>query len=263
MMVIEIVAGMLTGSLMLISDGIHMLSHATALGISLLAIVIARKKIGEHFPFGLYRVEILAALFNGISLAGFSLWIVYEGILRIIHPVVILGPELTAVALVGLGVNVTTAVILRRAGLEDLNTRSAFLHMLADTFSSVAIVLGGIIIVFTNWYIVDPILSVLVAVLVGKWSWDLLRDSTLILLERKPDNIDSAAVETRLKQEFPEVRNVHDIHIWEITSQFICITLHLVLDDMKLKDTDLIRSKVSNYLQQEFGFGHSVIQTEC
>lgn len=263
MMVVEFVAGLLTGSLMLISDAIHMLSHATALGISLLAVVLAQKKSGEHFPFGLYRVEILAALFNGIGLAGFSFWIIYEGVLRIIHPVVIVGPELTAVALVGLSVNLTTAVILRRAGLEDLNTKSAFLHMLADTFSSVAIVIGGIIIVLTDWFIVDPILSMVVAFLVARWSWGLLRDSVLILLERKPDNLDTTEIQRRLKQEFPEVRDVHDVHAWEITSQFVCLTMHVVLDDMNPNEINVIRANVSEYLRQEFAIGHTVIQVEC
>lgn len=263
MMVVEFVAGLLTGSLMLISDAIHMLSHASALGISLLAVVLAQKKVGEHFPFGLYRVEILAALFNGIGLAGFSLWIIYEGIVRILHPVAVLGPELTAVALVGLAVNLTTAVILRRAGLEDLNTKSAFLHMLADTFSSVAIVIGGIIIVLTDWFIVDPILSMIVAILVARWSWGLLKDSVLILLERKPDSMDLALIQNGIKQEFPQVRDVHDIHVWEITSQFVCLTMHVVFDDVKLKEANNVRSQLADYLHQQFAIGHCVIQIEC
>jgi cobalt-zinc-cadmium efflux system protein len=263
MMVVEFVAGVLTGSLMLISDAIHMLSHTTALGISLLAIVLAQKKTGEHFPFGLYRVEILAALFNGIGLAGFSLWIVYEGILRIINPVAILGPELTAVALVGLAVNLTTAVILRRAGLEDLNTKSAFLHMLADTFSSVTIVAGGVIIIFTGWFIVDPVLGMVVALLVGKWSWELLRDSVLILLERSPNDVNGNEIKSVLKAEFPEIRDIHDLHIWEITSQFVCLTMHVVFEDKKLKEVHEVRSKMAEYLENRFRIGHSVIQIEC
>ncbi|MEW6061755.1 MAG: cation diffusion facilitator family transporter [Bacteroidota bacterium] len=263
MMVVEFVAGYLTGSLMLVSDAIHMLSHATALGVSLLAVVLAQKKTNDHLPFGLYRVEILAALFNGIGLAGFSIWIVYEGILRILNPVDILGPELTAVALIGLAVNLTTAVILQKAGLEDLNTKSAFLHMLADTFSSVAIVIGGVIISFTNWVIVDPILSMAVAVLVARWSWSLLRDSVLILLERKPDNVSISKIQTELKAEFPTIKDIHDLHIWEITSQFVCLTAHIVLDDMKLSETQRIRSSIIEHLEHHFGIAHAVIQVEC
>lgn len=263
MMVVEFVAGYLTGSLMLVSDAIHMLSHATALGVSFLAVNLAHKKTSEHLPFGLYRVEILAALFNGIGLAGFSIWIVYEGIIRILNPVDILGPELTAVALIGLAVNLTTAVILQKAGLEDLNTKSAFLHMLADTFSSVAIVIGGIIISFTDWIIVDPILSMFVAVLVARWSWGLLRDSVLILLERKPDNVSVTEIQTELRTEFPTIKDIHDLHIWEITSQFVCLSAHIVLDDMKLSETQNIQLNIIEHLEHHFGIAHAVIQVEC
>jgi cobalt-zinc-cadmium efflux system protein len=263
MMVIEFVAGLITGSLMLISDSIHMLSHATALGISLIAVILAQKKTGEGLPFGLYRVEILAALLNGIGLAGFSFWIIYEATLRLFNPVAVLGPELTIVAFLGLGVNFTTAVILQKAKLEDLNTKSAFLHMLADTLSSLVIVIGGIIISYTDWFIVDPILSMVVAGVVAKWSWGLLRDSTLILLERKPDHLHLEDIKNRLMQEFPQIKNIHDLHVWEITSQFLCLSTHIVLDDVKLSETNRLRSKVADYLRHQFGVGHTVIQMEC
>lgn len=263
MMVVEFIAGFFTGSLMLVSDAIHMLSHASALGVSLLAVILAQKKTSEHLPFGLYSVEILAAFINGIGLAGFSVWIVYEGVLRILNPVNILGPELTAVALIGLAVNLTTAVILQKSGLEDLNTKSAFLHMLADTFSSIAIVIGGVIISFTNWSIVDPILSMVVAVLVARWSYGLLRDSALILLERKPDNVNVAEIQNELRTKFPRIKDIHDLHIWEITSQFVCLSAHIVLDDMKLSETENIRLNIIQHLEHHFGIAHAVIQVEC
>lgn len=263
MMVVEFAAGLRTGSLMLISDAIHMLSHASARGMSFVAVLLAQKATGKELPFGLYRVEILAALFNGIGLAGFSLWIIYEGILGILQPVAILGPAMTAVALVGLAVNLATAMILRKSGLEDLNTKSAFLHMLADTFSSVAIVVGGIIISLTDWIIVDPLLSLVVAGVVVKWSWALLRDSTLILLERKPDHLNWKDVQEKLGQEFSEIKNVHDSHVWEITSQLTCLSAHIVLEDMKLSEAHRLQTRIANYLKQQFGIGHIVIQLEC
>lgn len=248
---------------MLLSDAIHMLSHASALGISLLAVLLARRATGDELPFGLYRVEILAALLNGIGLAGFSFWIMYEAGLRLLHPVAILGPAMTAVALVGLAVNLATAVILSKAGLEDLNTKSAFLHMLADTFSSVAIVVGGIMISLTGWIIVDPLLSLVVAGVVVKWSWELLRDSTLILLERKPDHLNWQDVQEKLLREFAEIKDVHDPHVWEITSQLTCLSAHLVLDDVKLSEAHRLRARVAEYLKQRFGIGHVVLQLEC
>jgi len=262
MMVVETVGGFLFGSLMLISDAIHMLSHAAALGVSLLAVWIANRPTSSRLSFGLYRVEILAAFVNGIGLAAFSLWIVYEGIHRILEPVAVQGPEMTAIAVAGLAVNLTTAFILGRAGLEDLNTRSAFLHMLADTFSSVAIVIGGVVISFTGWNLVDPILSIVVAGFVARWSWGLLRDSTLILLEARPNIVDTGALDRALRERFPDVRDVHDLHVWEITSQYVCLTAHLVIDDTSLRDTARLRTEICKFLRQEHAIAHAVLQFE-
>jgi cobalt-zinc-cadmium efflux system protein len=263
MMIVEFAAGWLTGSLMLISDAIHMLSHASALGISLFAVLLAQRATSDELPFGLYRIEILAALLNGLGLAGFSLWIMYESILRILHPVAILGSAMTAVALIGLTVNLITAVILRRSGLEDLNTKSAFLHMLADTFSSVAIVVGGLVLSFTDWVLIDPLLSLAVAGVVVKWSWDLLRTSTLILLERKPDHLHWRAIHAKLRQEFSEIKNIHDSHVWEITSQLTCLSAHIVLEDMQLSEAHRLQTRIAEYLKRQFGIGHVVLQVEC
>lgn len=263
MMIVEFAAGWLTGSLMLISDAIHMLSHAGALGISFFAILLAHRTTNDELPFGLYRIEILAALLNGLGLAGFSFWIMYESILRILHPVAILGPAMTAVAVVGLAVNLVTAVILRRSGLEDLNTKSAFFHMLADTFSSIAIVGGGVILSLTNWTLIDPVLSVIVAGVVVKWSWDLLRVSTLILLERKPDHLNWQDLRAKLQHEFAEIKNVHDFHVWEITSQLTCLSAHIVLEDMKLSEAHRLQTQIAEYLRRQFRIGHVVLQLEC
>jgi cobalt-zinc-cadmium efflux system protein len=263
MMIVEFAAGVLTGSLMLLSDAIHMLSHASALGVSVLALLLGQRKTGDDLPFGLFRVEILAALLNGIGLAGFSVWIVYEAVMRLLHPVAVLGPTLTAVACIGLVVNLITAVILSKAGLEDVNTKSAFLHMLADTFSSLVIVAGGIILSLTGWSMIDPLLSILVAGIVAKWSWGLLQEASLIFLERKPNHLNWHGIQQSLLREFPQVKNVHDSHIWEITSQFTCLSAHIVLEDMKLSEAHRIRAQVADYLAQHYSFGHVVVQLEC
>jgi cobalt-zinc-cadmium efflux system protein len=263
MMLVEFAAGWFTGSLMLTSDAVHMLSHAAALGVSLTAIILARKQLGDHFPFGLYRVEVLAALLNGIGLAGLSLWIVYEAILRLLHPVPVASSELVVVAVLGLVVNGITAVILVRAGHEDLNTRSAVLHLLADGFSSVVIVLGALVLAYTGWTLIDPVLSIIVALIVGHWSIGLLRDATLILLERKPDHLNLAEIEAALLSEFAAIKNIHDLHVWEITTHFHCLSVHIVLDDVRLSETNSLRNALTAHLRQRFGIAHSVIQFEC
>jgi cobalt-zinc-cadmium efflux system protein len=263
MMVIEFAAGWMTGSLMLTSDAVHMLSHAAALGVSLMAIMLARRQLGDHLPFGLYRVEVLAALVNGLSLAGLSLWIIYEAVTRLLRPINVSSRELIVVAALGLAVNAVTAIILFRAGYEDLNTRGALLHMLADGFSSVVIVAGAIVMAYTGWVFIDPILSIVVSLIIGKWSWGLLRDSSLILLERKPDHVNLAEIERELLGEFLEIRDVHDLHVWEITTHFLCLSAHIVLDDLRLSETRRVRAAVIEYLRRRFGIAHAVIQFEC
>lgn len=262
MMITEFAASFFTGSLMLASDALHMLSHAGSLGVSLGAIYLSQRRSGTAFSFGLYRVEVLAALLNGLSLAVFCAWIIYESCLRIMNPAAILGAEMTVVALIGLAVNLLTAFILFRSGVEDLNTKSAFLHMLADTYSSVAIVLGGIVIVFTQWYVIDPLLSLIVAAMIARWSWGLLRDSTLILLERSPRAISVDLLETELRG-IAGVHEIHDLHVWEITSQYVCLSAHVVLDDLPLSATGPLRVTISDRLRERFGISHTALQFEC
>jgi cobalt-zinc-cadmium efflux system protein len=186
-----------------------------------------------------------------------------EGIGRLLRPVAVSGHELMVVAVLGLAVNVVTALILFRSGLEDLNAKGAWLHMLADGVSSVVVVIGAVVIVFTGWWAIDPLLSILVALVVGKWSWGLLRDATSILLERKPDHILLKELERNLLQEFPEIRDIHDVHVWEITSRYICLSAHVILADVKLSETQQIRAALAEHLRQRFGIGHAVIQFEC
>jgi cobalt-zinc-cadmium efflux system protein len=263
MMIVEFIAGFITKSLMLVSDAIHMLSHASSLFISLIAIVLASKNFGDRFSFGIYRVEVLAALLNGITLAGFTIWIVYEAIGRIINPVAINNTEMLIVAGAGLVINLSTALILHRSGIEDINTKSAFLHMLADTYSSIAIILGGIVISFTRYYVIDPAISLVVAVLIARWCWDLLSDSIMILLEKTPSHIKPGEIKSVLLKEFPEIKDVHDIHIWEITSQFVCLSTHIVTGNITLKESHSLRQRIEHLLGEKFSIYHPVIQHEC
>ena len=182
----EFAAGLWTGSLMLLSDAVHMLSHAVSLAVSYLAIWMAARPRSARSNYGLHRAEILGSLVNGLGLFALSGWIVWESIERFQSPTPILGREMIAVAVLGLLVNAGTAWILARSGAEDLNTRSALLHMLGDLLSSVVIVLGGVALVFTDWTWLDPLLSMLVALVIVVWAFGLVRESTSVLLERAP-----------------------------------------------------------------------------
>ncbi len=263
MTAVELFAGYYTGSLMLVSDGLHMLSHSASLAVSLLAVAFVSRKPSEDLPFGWYRLEIIAAMVNGFLLLPLAGWIIYESFERMMDPTMIHTEEMILVAILGLIVNLVTAGILHRTGVEDLNTRSAYLHMLGDLFSSVVIIIGGVVMMFSGWLLIDPLLSTMVALVVLKWSWALLRDSFRILLEGKPDAIDIKHVKQRLKNKLPEILDVHDLRIWEITSQYLCCTLHVVLKDMQLSEVTALKSHIRNLLQNEFHIGHTVIEVEC
>ena len=262
MMVVEIVGSWWTGSLMLLSDAAHMLSHAVALGISYVALRLAGRAPSDRTHYGWYRAEILAAFLNGLGVLVLSIWIAVEAVHRFQEPRAIEGPEMTLIALLGLAVNVATAFILGKAGATDLNTKSAFLHMLGDTLSSVAIVVGGLVLWGTGWMWIDPALSLLVTVVVLIWGFGLLRESTSILLERTPKDLDTDEVRTSILSSVPEIVDVHDLHIWEITSGYVCLTAHVVVSDLPVSETHVIHEAAREHLRQSFGVGHVTLQFE-
>jgi len=263
MMMAEFVTGMWYGSLMLISDGVHMLSHAGALALSWIALAIAGRTSGKGLSYGLYRVEILAALANATGLVAFSAWIIFQAVSRVLNPIAVSGAEVTGVAIAGLGINIVTILILHGAGAWDLNTRSALLHMIADLVSSLVIVVGGSIIWMTGWVVLDPLLSLAVAVVIAKWSFTLLRDSFMVLLESQPQHLSQEQIEGSLLQSFPQIKGLHDLHLWEITSHFICLSVHVVVEDTLLSDVQDLRRSISAFLLDRYGIGHCVIQLEC
>ncbi len=262
MMVVEAIGGYFTGSLALISDAGHMFTHFFALAISFGAILCASKESCNK-TFGFYRVEILAALFNSIFLFAVTAFILYEGIKRIIHPEKILGLEMFIIALVGLLVNLTSAWILHGTSRKDLNVKGAFLHMLADTLSSVAIVIGAIIISFTKWTIIDPLLSIGIALVICWWGWGLLRDSVNILLESAPKNLIVDQVAETLKKEIPAIEEITDLHIWEITSQMYSMTAHIRLQSgISREDERQILINIKRLLNERYDIEHATIEFE-
>lgn len=262
MLVVEVMGGLWTGSLMLLSDAVHMLSHALALGVSYLALWLASRPPRARWHFGFYRAEILGALLNGVGVLLFSLWIAVEAFQRFRNPQAVLGGEMTAIAALGLAANLATAVILARAGAEDLNTKSAFLHMLGDTLSSVVIVIGGGVLWATGAWWIDPALSVLVAAVVLYWSFNLLRQSLAILMEASPAHIDPEQIRRHLVESAEEVLDAHDLHVWEITSGYVCLTAHLVVADAPLSDLEPMRARLAHELRERFHVGHATLQIE-
>ena len=264
MMVVEFVGGILTNSLALVSDAAHMLTHFFALAISYVAILFAAKQTSKERSFGFYRAESLAALVNGLTLILITFFIGYQAYHKIVRPQPLEEIEMLIVAIAGLMVNLTSAFILWKIREADLNVKSAFLHLLTDTFSSVAIVAGAIVIHFTSWYVIDPILSVVICVIILIWAKNLLKDSFNVLMESAPRHIRVDEVITALKQDVPGVEDVHDVHIWEIATRMYAMTIHIVVkDDKRISDCSGIKSEIKRLMRERYHILHTNIEFEC
>lgn len=262
-MVVEIIGGLLTNSLALISDAGHMFTHFFALAISLGAILFANRPSCHHRTFGFYRIEILSALFNSLFLFGVTAWILIEGIKRIIHPAPILSLQMFIIAIVGLLANLVSAWILHGTSKDDLNVRSAFVHMIADTLSSVVIVIGAVILYFTGWTIIDPILSIGIALVIFAWGWGLFRDSVNILLEAVPKGITTDEVSEVLMKEVSAIKEITDLHIWEITSRMYSMTAHIKLKEQLVRTgIKKILNKIKQIVNEQFDIEHTTIEFE-
>jgi cobalt-zinc-cadmium efflux system protein len=258
-MVAEVVGSILTGSLALGSDASHMFTHLFALIISFAAIVIAAKEPCHHRTYGFYRAEILAALFNSIFLFGVTAYIFYEGVMRLLNPQPVLGFEMLLVALLGLAANGLSIIILRNSAKNDLNVKGAFMHMFADAASSVAIIIGAVIVTFTNWYILDPLIGIGISIVIFIWAWSLLKDSVNVLLETAPKGMDSEVVGAELKKNIHAIVEINDMHIWEITSGMYSLTAHV---QVRGKDTKQILQAMNKILDEKYGITHTTLQIE-
>lgn len=260
-MVIEFVGGFLTNSLALISDAGHMLSDAAALGLSLAALVFGAKKATPSKSYGYKRFEILAALLNGLVLIILAVYIMIEAVNRISTPQEVMGRNMMIIAIIGLIINIVVAWILhtQAATGENLNIRSAFMHVIGDLLGSVGAIIAGILIMCFGWYIADPIASIIVSILVLYSGWNVLKQSVDILMESKPSTIDSQKVIEALES-ITDVEEVHDLHIWLMTSDYPLMTVHLrVKSD---SDRDHILEEAKALIQNRFQIRHITIQVE-
>ncbi|GAB62096.1 cation efflux transporter [Candidatus Jettenia caeni] len=264
--IFEVIGGIITNSLALISDAGHMLTHIFALLISLFALLFAARPPTVKKTYGFYRLEILAALFNGVILFVITLWIFYEAYHRFMHPETISSGKMFVVACVGLIANVACAYILMKGGHDhgghSLNIKSAFIHMIGDTISSIGVIVGAVIIYYTHWFIIDPIISVMLCVLILIWSYKLVMESVDILLEATPREINIDKVAESLRQ-IPGIDDVHDIHIWTITSGMYSMSAHIDTKDMMISETTKLSKMINCVLSDKFRIGHTVIQFGC
>lgn len=259
-LIAEVVGGLVTGSLALLSDAAHMFTDAAALAISLSAIRIGRRPADKTRTFGYYRFEILAAAFNAVVLFLVAIYILYEAYQRLRNPQPIASGGMLLVASIGLIVNIIAIRLLKSGSADSLNVKSAYLEVWSDLLGSVAVIAAALIIQFTGWQPIDPILAVLIGLWILPRTWTLLKQSLNILLEGVPEGIGLAEIDAALLA-VPGVSSVHDLHVWAITSGKVSLTAHLVVDSTLRKEQEVL-TDVSALLKEKFDIHHSTIQIE-
>jgi len=259
-LVAEVIGGLLSGSLALLSDAGHMLTDAVALSLSWTAFRLGRRQANLRRSYGHHRFQVLAAFTNGLTLAFIALWITVEAIRRFRDPVEVLGGPMAVIATLGLVVNLVVLAILRSGRVTNLNVRGAALHVMGDVLGSLAAIGASAVILTTGWMPIDPLLSVFVALLILRAAWGLVRESGHILLEGTPENVDPEEVGRRLEAAIPPIAEVHHVHIWSLTGERPVLTLHAVLEEDA--DHDEALHRIHGALEELFGVSHSTIQIE-
>ena len=260
-MVVEVIGGILSGSLALLADAGHMLTDTMALALAAAAFHVSKRPAAGSLTYGYQRFQILAAFVNGLSLLAIVGWILYEAIHRFITPRDVLGETMLVVAAAGLLVNVISFAVLHTGDQENLNIRGAALHVAGDLLGSIAAIVAAVIIIYTGWTLIDPILSVAVAFLILRSAWVLVKRSAHVLLEGAPDWLDVAEMEGRVVAQVPGVQGIHHVHVWGLTPQQLMLTMHLSLEGEVNSQSGVVRD-VKAFLKSEYGIGHSTIEVE-
>jgi cobalt-zinc-cadmium efflux system protein len=261
-MLLEVVGGLLSNSLALLSDAGHMFTHIFALGMSYFAILISARPASRERSFGHFRAEVLAALINGVFLVGITGYIFYEAVTRLVHPEQVEMAQMLLVAVIGLVANGVSVFLLAGVSSGDLNLRSAFIHVVYDTASSVAVVGAAVAIHFTGVTYFDPAVSLLIGVLILFWAGRVVSDSVHILMESTPPDVDLEAVRDDIVA-VEGVQSTHDIHVWQITTNMYVMTAHVVVENVSMEEGEAILDEINHYLREHHKIGHSTLQLEC
>ena len=258
-MAVELVAGFVAGSLALFADAAHMLTDVAALGLALVAASMAERPARGRWTFGLGRVEVLAAQLNGLTLALAGAWIVYGAVRRLADPPEVRGGVVLVVALLGAVASLGATALLARASRESLNVRGAFLHALTDVAAFAGTAVAGALVLLTGWDRFDALAALAVAALMFVAAWSLLRDSTRIFLEASPGHLDPHAVGTALAA-VPRVVEVHDLHVWTVTSGFPALSAHVLVEPGA--DCHAVRRELEHLLRERFDLTHTTLQVD-
>ncbi len=259
-MLAEVVGGLLSGSLALLADAGHMLSDGVSLLLSWLAFIYSDKQADFKRTFGWHRFQTLAAFVNGLSLLVIAVWIIWEAAWRFYQPVEVMAKPMFVIAVLGLLVNIIVFKILQGGDHENLNLKSAMIHVMGDLLGSVAAILAAVLIYLFAWHWADPLLSLLVALLIMRSGWFVVKKATHILLEGSPDGIDSDGLKNKIITDIKTVTDVHHIHIWSLTNDKHLMSLHIKVDE-HVNDYDVLRETKALILNN-FPVFHTTIQIE-
>ena len=259
----QLVGGLLANSLGLLSDAAHNLSDVVALALSLWAVRLGRRTATHRRTFAYKRAEILVALFNSAVLIAISVYIIVEAIKRLITPSAVNGVWMMAFAAAGLAINGAAALLLR-SQRDDLNLRSAFLHLVGDAFTSLGVIVSGLVVYVWGWNYADTIVSILVSLWIGREAFAIVKSTVNVLMEGTPERLEYDAVQKAVTA-VPGVKSIHDLHIWSLSSNDLALSAHVVVDDAALSEITGLLTAAKDLLAREFGIGHATLEleTEC
>lgn len=259
---VEIIGGIVSGSLSLLSDAIHNFTDGIAIIVSSIAIRLSRKPRTLKYTFGLKRAEILAAIINASTLIIISFFLIREAIERFSNPTPITGILMLAVAAVGLIANVVGTILLKRGSSENINIRAAYFHLLSDAVSSFAIILGALCIIIFNITWIDPALTILISIYILKETFDIVREAVDVIMMSSPAEIDMKELQQAVEA-VPGVRNVHHVHLWKMNDSDIHFEAHIDVDDVPVSRTAEIRGAIERSLHDKYDINHTTLQIEC
>jgi cobalt-zinc-cadmium efflux system protein len=257
----EVAGGIVAGSLALLADAGHMLTDFASLSLAWFGFRLSRRPADWRRTYGFDRFQVLVAFANGLALFAIAGWIVYEAAMRLMTTPEVSGGIMVAVAVLGLMVNIAAFFLLQGADRENLNVRGAFIHVLGDLLGSVAALVAGAVIIFTGWTPIDPLLSILVALIILRSGWQVVNDAGHILLEGAPGELDTRAIGPDLVARIKGVEEVHHVHVWSITQSRRMVTLHAVVG--KEADQQRIVKDIKAQLIERFGLDHATVEIEC
>ncbi|WP_172284674.1 cation diffusion facilitator family transporter [Chryseobacterium sp. LAM-KRS1] len=258
-LIAEVIGGILTNSLALLADAAHMLTDVVGLLLAFIAIKIGERKADSKKTFGYYRTEILAAVINAVVLLGISVYVLFEAYQRFKSPPEVQSKSMLIVAGIGLVVNIAGMLILRKDSEASLNMKGAYFEVLSDMLTSVGVMIAGVIMLTTNWYYADPLISAAIGLLIFPRTWRLLKEAVNVLLESTPKDVDIDVLRKSLEQ-VPGVKSVHDLHVWSLTSGVNAMSSHIVKDDTITQNQLL--EKLTEETTSRFTISHTTFQIE-